>query len=73
MRKKIVINQDVGIFLNDLKQIAMEQGGIANLSLKTGLSRETLYKTLSYEGNPTLKTLNLIVTALGYELIIEAI
>jgi probable addiction module antidote protein len=73
MRKKIIVNQNIGISLNDLKTLAMKKGGIANLALKTGLSRETLYKTLSYEGNPTLKTLNLIVTALGYELVIEVI
>ncbi|MBF4280237.1 transcriptional regulator, partial [Vibrio anguillarum] len=32
---------------------------------ETGLSRETLYRTLSVKGNPNLKTLISITNALG--------
>lgn len=71
--KKIIINGDIGSFLSKLKNIAMEQGGIQDLALKTGLSRENLYKTLSPKGNPTIKTLTIISKVLGYELVIEAI
>jgi len=35
-------------------------GGMTALSEKTGLSRETLYRTLSERGNPRLDTLAVI-------------
>jgi probable addiction module antidote protein len=59
--------------LEALKQVALARGGLADLSAKTGLSRESLYKTLSSKGNPTLKTLNVILKVLGYRLSFQAI
>src|SRR5436190_2223015 len=45
------------LILLALKNITDAQGGIAKLAEKTGLGRESLYKTLSVEGNPKLSTL----------------
>lgn len=59
--------------LDALKQVALARGGLADLSVKTGLSRESLYKTLSPKGNPTLRTLNIILKVLGYRLSFQAI
>jgi probable addiction module antidote protein len=59
--------------LSALKQVALARGGLADLSVKTGLSRESLYKTLSPKGNPTLRTLNIILKVLGYRLSFQAI
>lgn len=59
--------------LDALKQVALARGGLADLATKTGLSRESLYKTLSLKGNPTLKTLNIILKVLGYRLSFKAI
>lgn len=59
--------------LDALKQVALARGGLADLATKTGLSRETLYKTLSTKGNPTLKTLNIILKVLGYRISFQAI
>ena len=39
--------------------------GMSDLARTTGLSRETLYKTLSTGGNPTLSTLSRILEAYG--------
>jgi len=39
-----------------LRTVADAAGGIAALADKTGLSRETLYRTLSKKGNPRLDT-----------------
>ena len=39
--------------------------GMSDLARSTGLSRETLYKTLSEEGNPTLSTLSKVLDAYG--------
>jgi len=51
-----------------LRQVAKAKGGFIQLADKTGLSRESLYKTLSPQGNPRLHTLTVILNALGYKL-----
>lgn len=56
------------ILLNALKKVAIAQGGISDLSKKTKLSRESLYKTLSRKGNPKLTTFNTLLNAMGFEL-----
>lgn len=42
--------------------------GMAELARMTGLSRETLYRTLSEKGNPRLDTLAAILSAFGLRL-----
>ncbi|CNI30708.1 helix-turn-helix domain-containing transcriptional regulator [Yersinia aldovae] len=44
-----------------------EEGGQASVAKKAGVSRETLYRTLSPSGNPTLKTLLSVVSATGFQ------
>ena len=53
------------ILLSALKNVAEAQGGIAKLARKTGLGRESLYKTLSGTGNPKWHTLVSLCAALG--------
>jgi probable addiction module antidote protein len=48
-----------------LRTVADAAGGMAALAKKTGLSRETLYRTLSERGNPRLDTLVVILNAFG--------
>ena len=47
-----------------LRNIALAKGGMNELAKNTGLGRESLYKTLSEDGNPQLGTLTKIVNAL---------
>lgn len=42
--------------------------GMTELARRTGLSRETLYRTLSAKGNPRLDTLGAILSAFGLRL-----
>ena len=56
---------DVATLMIALRHIAQAKGGIANLSKKTKIGRETLYKILSTEGNPTLTTFKTILDGLG--------
>ena len=42
--------------------------GMTELARRTGLSRETLYRTLSAKGNPRLDTLGVILSAFGLRL-----
>ena len=41
---------------------------IAELARTTGIARETLYKTLRGEGNPTMATISKLANALGFRL-----
>jgi probable addiction module antidote protein len=55
-----------------LRTVADAAGGMAALAEKTGLSRETLYRTLSEKGNPRLDTLTAILAAFGLRLSVRA-
>jgi probable addiction module antidote protein len=59
-------------FLLCLKTIA-EARGFKNFAEEAGLSRESLYRTLSAEGNPKLDTVFKMVHALGLKLTVEPI
>lgn len=56
------------LLLIAFKNVALAQGGISNLATKTGLGRESLYKTLSKRGNPKLTTLTNLISAMGFDL-----
>ncbi|MBU6383817.1 MAG: putative addiction module antidote protein [Verrucomicrobia bacterium] len=56
------------LFIMALRNVAEAQGGIGNLAKKTGMGRESLYKTLSEKGNPKWQTLVSLVIALGLNL-----
>ena len=51
-----------------LRDLAESVGGVAALAARTGLSRETLYRTLSPRGNPRLDTLAALLLAMGLRL-----
>ena len=51
-----------------LRNVAEAQGGIAAVAERAGLSRETLYRTLSKSGNPQLLSLTRILGATGLRL-----
>jgi probable addiction module antidote protein len=56
-----------------LRDIADAHGGVAEIARLTGLSRETLYRTLSKKGNPQLSSLIPILNATGLRLAIAPI
>jgi len=56
-----------------LRQIAKAKGGFQMLAEKTGIKRESLYRSLSENGNPRLKTLTAILSALGYCLFLKPV
>ncbi len=51
-----------------LRDLAESVGGMAAISQRTGLARETLYRTLSANGNPRLDTLTALLHAVGLRL-----
>lgn len=56
---------DMELFTEALKHVAEALGGMRQLSKKTKLNRETLYRTLSEAGNPRLNTLTKVLAAMG--------
>ena len=56
------------LFLIALRNVVEAQGGIGNLAKKAHVGRESLYKTLSENGNPKWHTLVSLVIAMGLNL-----
>ena len=52
------------LILLAFKNLTEAQGGVSKLAIKTGLGRESLYKTLSAQGNPRLSTIISVTYAL---------
>jgi probable addiction module antidote protein len=46
-------------------------GGLGAVTEEAGISRESLHRALSPEGNPTLKTLNTVLKTVGLRLSVE--
>jgi probable addiction module antidote protein len=65
--------EDRGVGLLMLRALAEAYGGLAGVAAKAGISRESLYRSLSPKGNPTFKTLIAVVNAVGLRLtVVEA-
>ncbi|MGZ8252260.1 MAG: addiction module antidote protein [Methylophilaceae bacterium] len=47
--------------------------GMTQLAKDTGLGRESLYKALSGEGNPSLATIHKVAKALGFKLQLQSV
>jgi probable addiction module antidote protein len=63
---------DRAVFLLALRNVAEACGGMSALAAKTSLSRESLYRMLSKQGNPEIKSLYVILQAMGLRLAIES-
>jgi len=55
-----------------LRTVAEAYGGLAVVAAEAGISRESLYRTLSPKGNPTLKTLLAVLKTVGLRLSVES-
>lgn len=60
--------EERGASLLVLRSLAEAYGGLAMVAEKAGISRESLYRSLSPKGNPTFRTLTAIVNAMGLRL-----
>jgi probable addiction module antidote protein len=56
------------VFLLALRDVARARGGVAKLAELTELNREHLYRMLSENGNPELRSLETLLDALGFRL-----
>ncbi len=60
--------EDRGVSLIMLRALAEAYGGLGAVAAKAGVSRESLYRSLSPKGNPTLKTLVAVLSTMGLSL-----
>jgi probable addiction module antidote protein len=65
-------DDDPKTYLTALRKVVEARGGMAEVATKAELSRETLYRTLSTRGNPTIKTLSAVLKATGLKLAVSA-
>jgi len=65
-------DDDPQSYLTALRQVVEARGGIAAVADKTSLSKETLYRTLSAQGNPTIKTQMAVLNAVGLKMAVAA-
>jgi probable addiction module antidote protein len=59
------------VLLEALRNVAQAKGGMGALAKAAGVSRESLYRTLSRSGNPKIETIMALLNALGLKLTIE--
>lgn len=59
------------VLLEALRNVAQARGGMAALAKAAGVSRESLYRTLSLRGNPKIDTVVTLLRALGLKLSID--
>lgn len=64
-------DEDPGIFLVALRDIAEANGGMSHLAREAHLNRESLYRTLSKKGNPTFANLRSLLGTVGLEIAIN--
>ncbi len=62
------LEEDDEVFLLALRDVAEAVGGVSVVAKQTKLNRESLYRMLSKNGNPELKSLRLILEKIGLRL-----
>jgi probable addiction module antidote protein len=60
------------VLLLALRHLAEAKGGVASVAKKAGVTRESLYRALSANGNPRLSTLVAVTKAIGLRLTVES-
>ena len=64
----ILEDGEQGELLVVLRQMARAFGGVQNIAEKANLNPTQLYRTLSEQGNPELRSLSAILKAMGFRL-----
>jgi probable addiction module antidote protein len=62
---------DRTLFLLALRNVAEAHGGMAAVSEKAKLNRESLYRMLSKKGNPEIKSVFTLLHSMGLKLSVE--
>jgi probable addiction module antidote protein len=68
---KAALRESRKAFLIALKDVADARFGMSKLAEQVVMNRESLYRTLSEQGNPRMSTLQSLVDVLGFELTLK--
>jgi probable addiction module antidote protein len=69
----ILEDGEQGELLVALRQMAKAFGGVQTVAEKSNLNPTQLYRTLSEQGNPELRSLSAILKAMGLRLAVERV
>ena len=69
----ILADGDQAELLIALRQLAKAFGGVQTVAEKADLNPTQLYRTLSSDGNPELRSLSAILRAMGLRLAVERV
>jgi probable addiction module antidote protein len=69
---EVIALKDRKALMIALKDVVDARGGVGALADKVPLQRQSLYKVLSKQGNPTLETLGAVLKPLGLRLSVAA-
>jgi probable addiction module antidote protein len=67
----VLADGDQAELLTALRYMAAAFGGVTGLADQTALNATTLYRTLSPQGNPELRSLTAILKAMGMRLAVQ--
>ncbi len=73
MLNSILEDGDQSELLIALRQLAKAFGGVQNVAEKAKLNPNQLYRTLSEQGNPELRSLSAILKAMGLRLAVQKV
>ena len=65
-------DEDPGVFLLALRDVAQVHGGLRQLAKKPRLNREHLFRMLSKSGNPQFYSLRQLIDAIGFKLVLKS-
>jgi len=68
---QVLAEKDSKAFLLALKDVVEAAGGVGELAERVDTKRQSLYRILSKNGNPTLATLQEILEPLGLRISVE--
>ena len=66
-------DEELGVFLLALRDIAKAHGGMTQLAKEAHVNRESLYRTVSKNGNPSISQLRLLLNTLGLEISVHPV
>ena len=69
--EQLFIDNNKELFLTSLKKVIDIKGGIGQISQKTNINRQHLYRMLSSKGNPTFNNISSLLGALGLKLKVD--
>jgi probable addiction module antidote protein len=70
---EVLQDGDQDEFMLALRRLSDACGGVTNVAARADLNPTTLYRTLSANGNPELKSMRSLLKALGLRLSVEPI